>query len=395
MVLNKKKIGLVLSSPPGYSETFFTSKIKGLSENGNKVMLFCQKTDADFDLCELKTLPKPGKNPAFQILKMLGTFLGLLPHLGKVSRYHKLEKAEGTSLSQILKKIYLNAPFFKTELDWVHFGFATMAMGRELVPKAIGAKMAVSFRGFDIAIYPLKNPNCYAKLWKNVEKVHTISDDLLHLAYKLGLPKNVSFQKITPAINTAFFSFEDRSFESNKRLKFLTVSRLHWKKGLVATLEALSLLKNRGIDFEYTIVGSGEEYERIAFAIHQLHISEKVILAGRKNPEEVLEYYKNADVYIQYSISEGFCNAVLEAQAMGLLCVVSNAEGLSENVAHEKTGWVVQKNSPDLLADRLEKVISLPISKKQEISINAVKRVQQEFNIEKQQGEFVEFYTSK
>jgi colanic acid/amylovoran biosynthesis glycosyltransferase len=35
-----KKIGIVLSSTPGYSETFFKSKIKGLQESGYDVTLF-------------------------------------------------------------------------------------------------------------------------------------------------------------------------------------------------------------------------------------------------------------------------------------------------------------------------------------------------------------------
>ncbi|MBK7870836.1 MAG: glycosyltransferase family 4 protein [Saprospiraceae bacterium] len=56
-------------------------------------------------------------------------------------------------------------------------------------------------------------------------------------------------------------------------------------------------------------------------------------------------YYEKADIYLQYSIQEGFCNAVLEAQAMGLLCIVSDAEGLPENILHGQTGWVVPKGN--------------------------------------------------
>ena len=37
------KIGLVLSNTPGYSETFFVSKIKGLVEAGNELLLFASK----------------------------------------------------------------------------------------------------------------------------------------------------------------------------------------------------------------------------------------------------------------------------------------------------------------------------------------------------------------
>ena len=41
--MNKlKHIGLVLPSVPGYSETFFLNKIKGLLKNGFKVSLFVE-----------------------------------------------------------------------------------------------------------------------------------------------------------------------------------------------------------------------------------------------------------------------------------------------------------------------------------------------------------------
>ena len=38
---------------------------------------------------------------------------------------------------------------------------------------------------------------------------------------------------------------------------------------------------------------------------------------------------------------------------MGLLTIVTNAEGLSENVLHEETGWVVQKRSAKKIADQI------------------------------------------
>ena len=95
---------------------------------------------------------------------------------------------------------------------------------------------------------------------------------------------------------------------------------------------------------------------------------------------------------MQYSISEGFCNSVLEAQAMGLLCVVSDGGALPENVFHEKTGWIAPKRNPAALAKTITEVINLPEDLKQQISTNAQQRVANEFNLEKQQKEFVEFY---
>src|SRR5690554_5533654 len=270
------KIGLVLSQPPGYSETFFRSKIKGLKEKGVEVHLFCQNKNDDFTLCPLVVSPKVSKNPFLQLWFFIKEYVLLLPYMSTVIRFVKLERAEGTGWAQVFKKLYLNAHLLKAKLDWLHFGFATMTLGSETVAKAIGAKMAVSFRGFDIAVYPVKHPDCYELLWKHVDKVHTISEDLLLLAHKYGLPTSVTVSKITPAIDVKIFRSIPPDFSQKEKLIFLTTGRLHWKKGIIQTMEALKILKIQGVAFIYKIIGEGEEYERIDFAAYQLGLKNNV-----------------------------------------------------------------------------------------------------------------------
>src|SRR5690606_3559111 len=138
---------------------------------------------------------------------------------------------------------------------------------------------------------------------------------------------------------------DNRIEKLSKKTHFATVSRLHYIKGLDYILEALSLLKKEGYDFQFTIIGDGNEKERLQFAVHQLGLADCVVFAGKLLPEQVKATLNTTDVYLQYSLQEGFCNAVLEAQAMGLLCVVSSAEGLSENVLDNETGFVVEKQN--------------------------------------------------
>ena len=52
-----------------------------------------------------------------------------------------------------------------------------------------------------------------------------------------------------------------KSLESKKTIEILTVARLHWIKGLEYTIEAMGKLES--INFRYTIVGNGDEYERL------------------------------------------------------------------------------------------------------------------------------------
>lgn len=389
------KIGLVLSQPPGYSETFFRSKIRGLQENGVEVCLFCQNNKNEFKLCPVIVSPRVSKNPFLQLWFFMKEFVLLLPYVSTVIRYVKLERSEGIAWLQIFKRVYLNAHLLKAKLDWLHFGFATMALGSETVAKAIGAKMAVSFRGFDMTVYPVKNPGCYQMLWRHIDKAHTISDNLLKLAVKHGMPENTPFVKITPAIDIDLFQSNLSNSTPKGNPVLITTGRLHWIKGYVSTLEALAILKEEGVDFMYKIIGEGKEYERIAFAAYQLGLKDSVQFLGKLSHDEVKRELEKANIYLQYSIQEGFCNAVLEAQAMGKLCIVSNAEGLTENVLHGKTGWVVPKYSPYLLAEQIKKVLLMADHEKLKIAQNAVNRVREEFNVEKQHREFLSFYRRK
>lgn len=388
------KIGIVLSSVPGYSETFFRNKIKGLKAQGFEVKLFVddQKDSVDFP-CPVFVAPDFEANLIKTIFIGMRSFLRVLFSTPKRSlKLYRLDKIDGVPLNRRLKNMILNQFFLEHELDWLHFGFGMLANGRENVAKAMGAKMAVSFRGFDLYLSPLKHPNCYNILFKKEVRYHVLSQGMKQtlLDYNVGANE---IHIITPAIDVAFFKADKESVASKRDVvNIVTVARLHWKKGLEYTLEALAILKQKSISFEYTIIGEGEEQERLIFAAHQLRILDRIHFAGKLSPQEVKEKLSNSDIYLQYSIQEGFCNAVLEAQSMGLTCIVSTAEGLDENVLHEITGYVVPKRQPQLLAQKIVEVIEMSETAKSEMQRVAIERIRAEFNLELQNAAFYNFY---
>ena len=105
-----------------------------------------------------------------------------------------------------------------------------------------------------------------------------------------------------------------------------------------------------------------------------MQLNDEVKLVGKKAHNDIILYLSSTDIYIQYSDSEGFSNAVLEAQAMGLLCVVSNGGALPENVIHKKTGWIVPNRNPEALATTIMEVIKLPEEEKLKMEINAKRK---------------------
>lgn len=387
------KIGLVLPALPAYSETFFSNKILGLKKNGHEVVLFVNNSDKDTSClnCKVVKAPKLSGNKLQVFIVTLQQLILSFLNFRKSVKLFQLNQKDSISFTQNIKQILSNQFLLDEKLDWLHFGFGTMAIGRENLAEVIGAKMAVSFRGFDYYVYQLKNEDCYKILFSKKVKYHVLSEAMKNGLLKKSIPE-FNIVKITPAINIELFSATIDEWSSNK-IQFTTISRIHYIKGLEYVLEALSMLKSDGLDFHFTIIGDGAEKERLLFACHQLGVYNNVTFTGKLCPEEVKKQLIETDVYLQYSIQEGFCNAVLEAQAMGLLCVVGDAEGLSENVLDKETGFVVPKQNSQLLFEKIKEVVALPEIEKQKIRQKAIDRVRNEFSLEKQQKDFIGFYS--
>ena len=66
-------------------------------------------------------------------------------------------------------------------------------------------------------------------------------------------------------------------------------------------MQAVSILKEKGIAVQVFVVGEGEESERLVFAAYQLGISENVSFLGKKSHTEVIEEMQKADIFLQYS----------------------------------------------------------------------------------------------
>lgn len=387
------KIGLVLAKTPEYSETFFHSKIKGLISNGFQVTLYIQRKGDSFEGVKVKqAYPVFKSNPIQFFLCAIRVILSLVTGSKRVRNFLEYQRRDGVPFLRRLKNLYLSGHIINDQLDWLHFGFTTMAINREQLAKAMEVKMAVSCRGYDMDSYPLNKQEPYKLVWEYVDKVHCISEYMKKKAGELGLPIHKKVEIIYPAIEVEkippLLKFQEGSY-----IKILTVGRLHPVKGIPYILKALALIKKSGYKFKYTLVGTGPELEELQKIVSNLEIEEAVLFKGRKSHEETIKIMQETQLYIQYSLTEGFCNAVLEAQASGCLCIVSEGGALPENILNKETGWVVPGLNPEKLAETILQVIKLTGEQKNKIRLRARKRAFENFNIEKQNKEFLEFYT--
>ncbi|MBU3677395.1 MAG: glycosyltransferase family 4 protein, partial [Chitinophagaceae bacterium] len=288
------RIGLVLAATPPYSETFFRNKIRVLKEQGYEVILLVDKQKGAFDACPVKIGFSATAGPIAWLLVMWR----LCANLRRALNLFRANKADGFSLKKNWTSLLTSAHILNEQLDWLHFGFASIGIGRENTAAAIGAKMAVSVRGSDLHVYPLEHPGCYTLLWKRIDRLHTISNYLLALAKNLGFnAEQKSVRLITPAIDTHFFQAQ-RTRLPQSTIKLITVARLHWIKGIEYIIEAIHSLKMQGIAVEYHLIGEGDDFKRLYFGVHQLGLQEQVIFHGKMSHEAINKALAEADVFI-------------------------------------------------------------------------------------------------
>ena len=77
---------------------------------------------------------------------------------------------------------------------------------------------------------------------------------------------------------------------------------------------------------------------------------------------------------------------------MGVLTIVSNASGLRENVVDGKTGWVVPKREPILLAKQIKHIISMENTELNKIRLNSIEKVRNKFDLSQQDTHFNNFF---
>ena len=128
----------------------------------------------------------------------------------------------------------------------------------------------------------------------------------------------------------------------DKDIVFLFVGRIAHDKGINELVEAFERLTiEQFSNAKLVLIGPFEKDYGI------LDSRTKVVLEENKNIkllgryDDVRPYYLISDIFVLPTYREGFPNAVLEAQSMGLPCIVTNINGCNEIIQHKHNGLIV------------------------------------------------------
>lgn len=139
----------------------------------------------------------------------------------------------------------------------------------------------------------------------------------------------------------------------------VAVGRLVAKKGFQTLVAALGRLQATGVDFRATIVGDGPERAALTRQIAELHLAERVTLAGAQPHADILMQLRAADLFAlpcqpdAAGDRDGIPVALMEALAAGVPVVSGDLPAIRELVCDNDTGRIVPPGDVDALTTAL------------------------------------------
>jgi glycosyltransferase involved in cell wall biosynthesis len=238
------------------------------------------------------------------------------------------------------------------------------------------------FRSYDFGIYHRMLSPLIKLIWRNAAVLVANSKGLRDLArsFDAGIPIRV----IPNGVDTRRFEVGARQWQPPV---LLTVGRLVHQKGIDLLFQSLAALKDQ--EWKLLIVGDGKGRRNLERLTETLEINDRVEFVGWQSRETIVNYYRDANLYVHPSHDEGMSNAILEAMASGLPVLATGVAGNMEVILDGSTGRLIPPADSGALREVL--VQMLPDSKvRQEMGQAGRERVVRNFSWQRTSQAYLE-----
>jgi glycosyltransferase involved in cell wall biosynthesis len=166
----------------------------------------------------------------------------------------------------------------------------------------------------------------------------------VHRQYGIPIDK---LKVISNGVEKKFYNDQLRFLHQEIRLLF--VGRLSFQKNLEQLFYALDGIT---IKYKLNIVGDGEYENNLKKIVKDLKLK-KVNFLGRADNKKLLDFYREADIFVLPSEREGMPLVLLESMAMGLPIIATDVTGNRELVKDGENGKLVPYSDEKALRDAL------------------------------------------
>lgn len=218
----------------------------------------------------------------------------------------------------------------------------------------------------------------HANLVANASQFTWIRSRLWRYAECRGFSKHRHIISITPYVRTMVESQTDaeiydidnpvdgRFFQVARRTeigRILCVGWINHRKNTLGSVEAFARLAKHHVGAKLVIAGEPQEaeyYQRVKESIERSGISDKVEVVGHIDRAQLEQELAKASVFLLPSRQENAPMAIAEAMAAGVPVVASNRCGMPYMVQEGKTGFLIDPESTEEIAERLARLLDSP-----------------------------------
>jgi len=250
----------------------------------------------------------------------------------------------------------------------VHTFFETSNIWGGLIAKlSFGPKLVSSRR--DMGVLRLTKHRLAYKL------INALSDRILAVSEEVSRfcieQDRVAAEKVCVVYNGVDLDLVDRCddapgarrhFRLDRASHIVTaVANIRRIKGLDVFIKAAAILRSDFPAAAFVIAGCPNEsqhFTELQQLVVELGLQDNCFFLGEV--QDIFSLLKMSDAFCLLSRSEGFSNALLEAMACRLPCVVTRVGGNAEAITDGLNGYLVPVEDPQSAADRLRLLLASP-----------------------------------
>ena len=199
--------------------------------------------------------------------------------------------------------------------------------------------------------------------------------------------------RIANAVALCAADLRAERYTAKRALNVAYLGRLAADKGILETIEAVRILRDRGIDARLTIAGAGAALGEIRQAIAAAGLGDRVRLVGALTGAAKQWLWQKTDVFALPTSREGLPYALLEAMSCGAVPVISPVGAIPDVVQDEVHGLFVPSRDSRALADALER-LATDRALLHRLALAARARVVSEYSVARLAREFTVLYRS-
>jgi glycosyltransferase involved in cell wall biosynthesis len=369
-------LGMILKGYPRISETFISNEIRLLEQIGFPIHLFSMRQPRENFTHQSVTqiqagvdyLPETLLRPLPRLLYHNGLLAARRPAAYARALKIALQRFLRTRKSATLKHLFQAGYLVRSLLPahpslHLHAHFAHSPASVAMFASILSG-LPFSFTAHAKDIYT-SDPRQLREKMALAKFVITCTEYNRRFLKTLSDGGSRPVYRVYHGIDTELFSqISDRCARAQTPYYLLTVARLIAKKGLPTVYQALKVLKDKGIAFQHTLIGDGEDRPKILALIKDLDLTGHTRWLGTQPHEVVLAHYRQAHLFVlgcevaPNGDRDGIPNVLFESMAMGVPVVATNLSAIPELVKNEKTGLLVDPGAPEKLAEAMLRLLT-------------------------------------